>query len=732
MDLLNEGGNVFEDVNKLGSSLLNVASTKVDEMVTSIQGFLAPDPIPSDMSESGVTTLNTSDSTTVTNTVVTQQSQSRTLDYTLSNGSAPLQVIKEGDAEVSTSGKDPPARMTKENAHDPPPQTSLLPPPVESDSDPSFEDKFAVAPDSDGFAVFENRFEINVFETVSFTGESSLSVVETGNETENHQPPIERRNVVQNESGVVDPFHHIDDTLAASKAAVVESDALPIEEIDDEQDSLLRALEESSAASNELDKTGKSLLEDQKNKPDVEIYWNSTPFAQELEKNASALKQEVPVSPSIAIANVNSNDNDNNNHNDYNNNNHNHNNDAVAVAVSLPLETRGTDSIGVDRQNNTTSAADDAVTHPPSAENDTPSFNAPPEAKSITLQSPAKVNSTSVPAIQKPPPKETMVLVETEHEKPLPVLEKKKSKKLGLKGLISRPFQKNKKGSSEPAEGKPLEKKGDAFLPHSTSHVVAESSSSSSSFKATAGATTAQTTEVRVEREQPVPDGFDFVDFDQVVVQQQQQSDEKFETKMVFGLNDDITGEADDRDWVDFGPINNSNTTNQPLSSPAATPVRKSKEVPDSPKASTLGIEKLRRHPSSTSLQGLVVIEEETSKSARDFAAAGVPSRSERSYSQRSLSHTAFDTSFDSGFQFSKDGRRNSIETTNVSVNLKSFEDHRELSFDDFQDGFDFSPSGNWEAFGDASDVGAAAYRQKGYSVVSPQKVSEFPGVHKT
>mmetsp|Transcript_10760 Transcript_10760/g.22897 ORF Transcript_10760/g.22897 Transcript_10760/m.22897 type:complete len:122 (+) Transcript_10760:1081-1446(+) len=88
VDLLNEGGNVFEDVNKLGSSLLNVASTKVDEMVTSIQGFLAPDPIPSDMSESGVTTLNTSDSTTVTNTVVTQQSQSRTLDYTLSNGSA--------------------------------------------------------------------------------------------------------------------------------------------------------------------------------------------------------------------------------------------------------------------------------------------------------------------------------------------------------------------------------------------------------------------------------------------------------------------------------------------------------------------------------------------------------------------------------------------------------------------------------------------------------------------
>ena len=720
VDLLNEGGNVFGDVNKLGSSLLNVASSKVDEMVTSIQGFLGADPTPSDMSESGFTTLNTSDLTTATNTVVTQQS--RTLNYTLSNVSVPLQVIKEGDAEASSPGKHSPSRKTQEIADNSLPKTSLLAPAVESG--PSFEDTFSVnlfengnmvgkvhgeeIPDSEDFVAFENRFEINVFETVAVAGELP-SVVETGKKTENQQQqPIESLNLVQHESGV-DLFKDIDDPLAAAQTAVVGTDALPIEELDDEQDSLLRALEESSTASTELDKTGKSLLQDQEDEPDVEIYWNSTPFAQELEKNASTLKQqEVPVSPAIAIAN-------NSNNNTYNN--------MVVSAASLPLEKRRTDSIVVDREN-TASAVDGSATHPPSAENNTPSLNVPSEAKSTIPQPPAKV--TSVPAIQKAQAKETLVLVER-----VPVLEKKKSKKFGLKGLIRRPFQKNRKGSSEQPKGKHLEKNRGASLTQSTSQLTAESSSS---LNATVR-TTAEITELHVERkrEQPVPDGYNFVDFDQVVPQQQQQlqqPDEKSETKMAFGLNDNTTGEAGNRDWVDFSAMNNNDSTNRPISSPAATPVRKSKKVPDSPKASTLGIEKMRKHPSSTSLQGLVVIEEEASRSARNFAATAVASRSERSYSQRSLPNTAFDTSFDSGFKFGKESRRNSIETTNIAVNVKSFEDNKELSFDDFQNSFDFSPSGNWEAFGDAGDVGAAAYRQKGYSRRSPQKVNEFPGMH--
>lgn len=238
---------------------------------------------------------------------------------------------------------------------------------------------------------------------------------------------------------------------------------------------------------------------------------------------------------------------------------------------------------------------------------------------------------------------------------------------------------------------------------------------------------------------------------------------DKFENNILFDLNDATatTEEADASGWIDFGDNTNESTS----SLCPRTPVRKPNAVSDTPKTSNLGLDKKTTTTIITTvslpeLEYLAGIHETTTSiknntppSQKDHVRQKLdPSSSSPS------TNNAFETTFETGFEFSNSSEEIPdppihIETTRTKTatmnsvvrptkSVDSEDDSMEQSssfendeFDHFDDDHHppqethFSPTGNWESFGGADDIGAAAYRQKALEKfnASPQKVSEFP-----
>ncbi|VEU36816.1 unnamed protein product [Pseudo-nitzschia multistriata] len=679
IDLLKDGDNLFEDVNKIGSNLLTVASTKVDEMVTSLQGFLGTAPTPSDVSESGTRTIDTGFNSTIDvgtidagtidtgiSTIQTNESTAlgaplshhRSLTYTLSNASEPLEVIREGeDTEAPSAEASAPSQEPAEE----------VPSPKKT---------------------FENRFEINVFETIS-VGNEEITVDTAATTCEAVQkeetPDTERKlmDIVQAGSDV-DLFQDIEEEDSQPPGM---AEKLLVPEADDEQDSLVRLLEECSTVSGEKEPTEKSLLPPEGDEEDAveeadgrggdepcaaPIDWSSTAFAQALEKRASAIREQ--------------------------------DRGEAPEAASPPEPSDAEDgSTAVDRAGETTSTT-------ASPETDPEPLALPQEATTeapAATEAPAPAEETTAAATVKTVNKSAQSTPKKAQHKPV---EKKKPKKFGLK--IRNPFkrEKSKKGvSSTPQAPKVTVRPTPSSSPQD-SLAVTKATREAPVEKEAETETVGSSLVESFESEAPM----DFANFEEMDFALAEQQQQEALPGMAFGSTDAASGSGPEE--PEGSPSSDEPIPTQGPAAPGS-PVRHSAVGPEAvtatPKSSNLESE-MRRPSSYVSLSELGGIEETKSNS--------------------------FEASFDnSGFRTPTKAskpplrpRPSSVSTSNTAVGFDSFDNHnKELSFDDFEvQGFDLSPTaGSWEPF--AEDVGAAAYRQKaasyGASGTSPQKVSDFP-----